>query len=90
MPTAIVTPAQLRVFARQLGDSADRISRRRKKVATQVKDARAVWKDEKYATFFKTFDETVKQLDLFARRALEYAAFLEAKARLADRYLNNK
>jgi len=90
MPTAIVTPADLRIFARQLSESAERISRRRKKAATQVKDARAVWKDEKYKVFLKTFDDTVRQLDHFTRRALEYAEFLERKAMYADRYLKNR
>jgi hypothetical protein len=90
MPTAIVTPAQLRVLARQLTESVGRITQRRKRSAAQVKDAAAVWKDEKYHVFLRTFDETVRQLGIFERNALKYAEFLEEKARAGEKYLRNR
>jgi hypothetical protein len=90
MPTAIVSPAQLVLFARQLEQTADAILRRKSKAVRLVADARSVWKDAKYDRFHKAFDQTVKDLDRFARMAKEYSIFLNKKAGLARKYLDNR
>ncbi len=90
MPSAIVTPAELVAFARHLSKTADSVAKRRNKAARLVGDARSVWKDAKYDRFRKTFDQTVKDLDRFVRLAEDYAQFLERKAGLARKYLDNR
>lgn len=90
MPTAIVSPAELVAFARQLEKTAEAIHKRRNKTTRFISDSRHVWKDEKYDQFYRVFDETIKELDHFARMAKEYSQFLERKAGLAKKYLGNR
>lgn len=90
MPTAIVSPTELVAFARHLAKTADNIVKRRSKVARLVADSRSVWKDAKYDRFRKVFDQTVKDLDRFARLTEDYSQFLEKKAGLARKYLDNR
>lgn len=90
MPTAIVSPAELVAFARQLSKTADAIARRKNKTSRLVADSGSVWKDAKYDRFRKTFDQTIKDLDHFARLATSYSQFLEKKAGLARKYLDNR
>lgn len=90
MPSAIVTPTELVAFARHLAKAADNVAKRRNKAARLVADSRSVWKDAKYDHFRKTFDHTVKDLDRFVRLAEDYAQFLERKASLARKYLDNR
>jgi len=90
MTTAILTPRELVAFARQLGNIADEIMRRKNKAARFVTDSRAVWKDAKYDRFYKAFDQTVSELNRFARRADDYSHFLEQKAGLAQKYLDSR
>lgn len=90
MPTAIVSPAELVTFARQLEKTSDDIVKRKSKAARLVADSRNVWKDAKYDQFRKVFDQTAKDLDRFARLAKDYSHFLEKKAGLAKKYLDNK
>ena len=90
MATTIVTPKELVTFARQLATTADNVAKRRNKAARLVADSRIVWKDGKYDRFRKTFDQTAKDLDRFIRLAKDYAQFLERKARLGQKYLDNR
>ena len=90
MPTAIVTPTELVHFARHLEKTADEILKKKSKVSRLITDSRSVWKDAKYDQFFKVFDQTVKDLDRFSRLTKDYAQFLESKAGLARKYLNNR
>jgi uncharacterized protein YukE len=90
MPPAIVTPSELRVFARYLEDSSRSIAARKSKVDRLVADARSVWKDDKYDRFRKVFDQTVRDIDRFARLADDYSQFLQDKAILGQKYLNNR
>jgi len=90
MPTAIVTPNELVAFSRQLAKSADSIAKRKGKASRLIADSRSVWKDAKYDRFRKVFDQTIKDLDRFSRLASDYAQFLERKAALARKYLDNR
>ena len=90
MPSAIVSPNELRGFARHLANSAESIARSKRKADRLVTDARTVWKDAKYDRFRKVFDHTIKDLDHFARLADDYSQFLEDKARLAQKFLDNR
>jgi len=90
MPTAIISPAELVVFARHLAKTADNIAKRKNKAASLVAGSRSVWKDAKYDRFHKVFDQTVKDLDRFARLTKDYSQFLEKKAGLARKYLDNR
>ena len=90
MPLAIVSPTELAAFARQLEKISESIVSRKSKAARFVADSRTVWKDEKYKQFHRTFEETVKELDRFARMAKDYSSFLEKKAGLARKYLDRR
>jgi hypothetical protein len=90
MPVAIVSPSDLRAFARHLEHSARQITSKKVKVTQLVSDTRSVWKDQKYEHFRKVFDQTVKDLDHFVRLANDYSQFLQDKARLGERYLDNR
>lgn len=88
--TAIVTPSELTQFARYLEKAADSIQRRKNKATRLIAESRSVWKDEKYARFSKVFDQTTMDLDRFVRLTKDYADFLERKAALAQKYLDNR
>jgi hypothetical protein len=88
MPVAIVSPSELAAFARRLENTADEIAKRKAKAVRLVRDSRSVWKDDKYSLFYKTFDQTVKDLDRFARMTKDYSFFLQRKANLARKYLD--
>ncbi len=90
MPSAIVSPGDLVTFARHLQKSADSIIKRKNKTTRMVEDSRAVWKDAKYDRFRKVFEQTTRDLDRFARITKDYSAFLERKAALARKYLDNR
>ncbi|MGE3276473.1 MAG: WXG100 family type VII secretion target [Vicinamibacterales bacterium] len=90
MPPAIVTPSELVAFARHLTKTAQSVARRKSKATRLVADSRSVWKDAKYDSFQKTFDQTTKELDRFVRLAEDYAQFLERKAGRARKYLHNR
>jgi uncharacterized protein YukE len=90
MPSAIVSPAELVNFARHLQKTADSILQRKNKAARMVEDSRTVWKDAKYDRFRKVFEQTTKDLDRFARLTKDYSNFLEKKAGLARKYLDNR
>ena len=90
MPTAIISPTDLVAFARHLEKTADDILKRKSKAARFVADSRSVWKDAKYSQFHRIFEQTAKDLDRFARLAKDYSQFLERKAALARKYLDNK
>lgn len=90
MSTTIVTPADLVAFARYLEKTANSIAKRKSKVAQFVADSRGVWMDSKYDRFRKAFDQTIKDLDRFVRLAEDYSQFLERKASLGRKYLDNR
>jgi hypothetical protein len=90
MPSAILSPAELVIFARHLQKTADSIVQRKSKAVRMVEDSRTVWKDAKYDRFRKVFEQTVRDLDRFARLTKDYSDFLERKASLARKYLGNR
>ena len=91
MPTIIVTPSELRAFARQLEDSAKSITSRKNRASQIVMATQEVfWKGEKYERFSKLFEETISNLDRFARWADDYSQFLNRKANLAQKILDNR
>ena len=90
MSKAIVSPSALIAFARQLEKTSDSIARRKSKAARFVADSRNVWNDAKYQQFHKVFDQTTRELDRFVRLTKDYSLFLEKKANLARKYLDNR
>jgi hypothetical protein len=90
MSTAIIAPKDLENFAHRLEKAADDITKRKSKAARFVSDSRSVWKDAKYDQFYRVFDQTVRDLDRFARLTKDYSQFLQRKAGLARKYLENR
>jgi hypothetical protein len=90
MPTAIVSPKDLVTFAQRLEKVAGDITKRKAKASRFVSDSRSVWKDAKYDQFYRVFDQTVRDLDRFARLTNDYSRFLQRKAALARKYLENR
>lgn len=88
--TAILTPAQLIVFADFLDESNKRLRGKGRQMREVVVAARAVWKDAKYDTFQQRLTRCTEDLEKFNRLGLKYAEFLRDKANLANKYLHRR
>ena len=88
--TAIVTPSHLTRFAECLEDSAKHIRNEGRKMRESVTAAHSVWKDEKYDTFNRQLENCVEELEKFSKTGQKYADFLQEKAHLAQKFLNNR
>jgi uncharacterized protein YukE len=87
MAQIIVSPKEMRVFARYLEELADVIRQRKARVHDRLNALHQTWRDEKYRQFEKDLQENSQELDHFIKSARAYARFLDMKAARADRYL---
>ena len=87
---AIVSPADLSRFAHDLKDSVSKMQHDGNRFKQVVRDASAVWKDDKYTAFRREMDECVEELNQCVKTGRKYADFLEEKASLARRYLDRR
>lgn len=88
--TAILTPAQLTLFADFLDESIKRLRNEGRKIRESVKMARFVWKDAKYDVFQRQLEACVEDLEKFNNTGVKYAEFLREKANLANKYLHRR
>jgi uncharacterized protein YukE len=87
---AIVSPAQLSGFAKDLQASIGKVHHDGNRFKQVVRDANVVWKDEKYKAFRREMEECVEELNQCVKIGNKYAEFLEEKALLARRYLDRR
>ena len=87
MSQVIVDPRELKVFARTLEAVADGALSRKNRAASRLASLHETWRDQKYASYEKTFEQTAVEIDKFVKMAFAYAQYLDHKAALAEKYL---
>ena len=87
MPTIIVSPSEQKKFADTLEDRTKRLLAKKQAFMQALDNARAVCKDEKYASFRKKAEDTAKALDDFRKKSERIVDFLRRKAAAGERYL---
>ena len=87
---AIVSPSELTSFAQHLRTSIGKVHHDGNRFKQVVRDANAVWKDEKYKAFHREMEECVEELNQCVKIGKKYADFLEEKALLARKYLDRR
>lgn len=90
MAQIIVSPKEMRVFARYLEELADLIRQRKARVNDRLNALHQTWRDEKYRQFERDLQANSVELDHFIKAAREYARYLDTKAARADRYLERR
>lgn len=90
MAQVIVSPKEMRVFARYLEVLADLVRQRKARLKAQVDSLHQTWRDDKYREFERSFEANSAELDHFIKAARAYAGFLDTKASRADRYLGRR
>jgi len=90
MPSIIVTPAELTRFAANLRERVKNMRNKSERLKELVRAAKAVWKDEKYSRLQKDLNDTAQELEKLHQLGERYAAFLDEKARRANRYLGRR
>jgi uncharacterized protein YukE len=87
MAQVIVSPSQLRGFARDLAELTGDIKNRERQLDGALKDLGSTWRDEKYRKFSASYTTMSIQLQMFYRLSERYVTFLGSKAAAADRFL---
>jgi uncharacterized protein YukE len=87
MVQIIVSPKEMRSFARELADYTSHIRARDRQLESAIKSLGSTWADEKYRKFSKAHTAAAAQLQTFYRKSERYSAYLEAKALSAEKYL---
>jgi uncharacterized protein YukE len=87
MTQIIVSPKEMRAFARELAEHTAHIKTRDRQLEAAIKSLGSTWADEKYRKFSKAHAAAASQLQVFYRKSERYVTYLDEKARTADRYL---
>ena len=90
MPQLEFSPRNQRFFAKFLHEKNHTMRGSITRMSNAVRDARSVWRDEKYRAFSKKLEEAENLLTLMLKTSDKYAEFLEKKANLGERYLNHR
>jgi len=90
MSQVIVAPSELKAFARTLEAIAEQAVSRKNLASSRLDSLHDTWRDQKYANFERTFEQTAVEIDRFAKMACAYAEYLDRKATLAEEYLGHR
>ena len=88
MPQVIIDADEARHFAAFLLRVVEELRGKQARAKSGFGSLKDYWKDERLSQFEQVFETTDRGLERFLRNAEEYAAFLQRKAELVDRYLS--
>lgn len=80
MTSVIIDPAKAAQFARDLENLRGELEQLTRALDNEVKELEHIWRDTRFATFHKRYDESRAVLAAFFKRAGLYAAYLHRKA----------
>ena len=90
MSQAIVDPAELRRFAKDLARFNQDIQGLVGGIHTKMRSLESTWRDQEQRKFAESFTETVRVLARFVDASEQHVAFLNKKAQLAEEYLKRR
>ena len=90
MSQAIVDPAELRKFAKDLRRFNQDVQGLVGSVHSKMRNLESTWRDQEQKRFAESFSETVRVLARFVDASDAHAAFLDKKAALAEEYLKKR
>jgi len=86
----IIDPNEARRFAGFLQETSRELRSRNAAVNRSLMELNATWRDSKYDSFEKLFEEATLQLERFLEHSEKYAEYLRRKAAIVDRYLDRR
>lgn len=90
MSQAIVDPAELRKFAKDLARFNRDLESLVGGIHAKMRNLESTWRDQEQRKFSESFQETVRVLSRFVESSEQHASFLNKKAQLAEEYLKQR
>lgn len=90
MAQAIVDPAELRKFSKDLARFNQDIQGLITSIHSKMRTLEATWRDQEQRKFAESFAETVRVLSRFIEASDNHVTFLNKKAQLAEEYLKRR
>ncbi len=90
MSQAIVDPAELRKFAKDLARFNRDLEGLVGGIHAKMRNLEATWRDQEQRKFAESFQDTVRVLARFVESSEQHAAFLAKKAEAAEDYLKQR
>ncbi len=90
MARAMVDPAELRRFARDLGRFNAELEGLVSGIKGRMAGLESTWRDQEQRKFAEEFNQAIKALARFSEVSREHAQFLSQKAGHIEAYLNQK
>ena len=90
MAKAIVDPAELRRFARDLKRFNDELQSQVKLMHGRLMTLGQTWRDQEHTKFVEEFEETIKVLARFTEASDRHIPFLIRKAERVEDYLQQR
>ena len=90
MSQAIVDPAELRKFARDLARFNQEVQGLVGGIHTKMRNLESTWRDQEQRKFAESFTDTVRVLARFVDASEQHVTFLNKKAQLAEEYLKRR
>ena len=87
MSQAIVDPAELRRFAKDLSRFNQELEGLVAGLHGKMRNLEATWRDQEQRKFAEGFTDTVRVLSRFVEHSEEHAKFLNKKAEAVEAYL---
>lgn len=88
MPQVIVNSRELRRFSVLLIEAEREMRGKSTLTSQRFDELKKVWRDVKMKEFEPQFSTAMRELELFAKAAADYARYLDEKAARADRFLS--
>ena len=90
MSQAIVDPAEVRRFAKDLGRFNRDLESLVGGIHAKMRALEGTWRDQEQRKFSESFQDTVRVLARFVENSEEHVSFLNKKAQLAEEYLKQR
>lgn len=90
MGKAIVDPAELQRFARDLNRFNNDLQALVQGLNSRMAELERTWRDQEQRKFAEEFKQTTKVLGRFVEASNQHAAFLQRKAVQIEQYLNQR
>lgn len=90
MSQAIVDPAELRKFAKDLARFNQDVQVLVVGIHTKMRNLESTWRDQEQRKFTESFTETVRVMSRFIEASEQHVVFLNKKAQLAEEYLKRR
>ena len=90
MSQAIVDPAELRKFAKDLSRFNQDVQGLVGSIHSKMRNLESTWRDQEQRKFAESFSETVRVMARFVDASEQHVDFLNKKAALAEDYLKRR